>query len=89
MLKLLIKQIKKRNANDQGDIVQTVLMIAGFAVVAILIVTWVGTAILNKGADASECLEKSGSYTNKTIGCTEKHSVDHSFTKDTTYTSRY
>lgn len=47
---------------DSADIVQTVLLIAGFAVVVILVVGWIGTAVLNKGADVAQCIEGSSTF---------------------------
>jgi hypothetical protein len=77
---------------DRGDIVQTILLIAGFAIVTILAVNWIGTAILNKGADVATCIEGANSYNSgaSNDNCKDvDHSKDHSFTKDDGYTSRY
>lgn len=52
-------------SRDRGEIVSLVLTIAGFAVIAILAVNWLGTAVLNKAADAANCIEGSSAY-NKT-----------------------
>jgi hypothetical protein len=43
-------------AADQGSLVETVLIIAGFAVVAILVVTWIGNAIAGQAANVSACI---------------------------------
>lgn len=43
-------------AADQGSLVETVLLIAGFAVVAILVVTWIGNAIAGQAANVSACI---------------------------------
>lgn len=68
-VKLMLKNIKNRidarrhdGELDSGDIVQTVLLIAGFAVIAIVVVVWLGSAMLNKAADASACIESSNTY---------------------------
>lgn len=50
------------NELDRGDIVQTILIIAGFAIVCILAINWIGTSILNKGADVAACIEGSNTY---------------------------
>ncbi len=50
------------DAADRGDLVQTVLIIAGFAVVAILLVTWIGNAIAGQAADVAECIAGANSY---------------------------
>jgi hypothetical protein len=43
-------------AADRGSLVETVLLIAGFAVVAILVVTWIGNAIAGQAANVSSCI---------------------------------
>lgn len=43
-------------AADRGSLVETVLLIAGFAVVAILVVTWIGNAIAGQAANVSACI---------------------------------
>ena len=78
---------------DRGDLVQTVLLIAGFAIAAILVVTWVSTAILNKGADAANCIEASNTYSGSSsesqAECDKKTSDTDSFKNDEGYESRY
>lgn len=80
---------------DRGDIVQTILLIAGFAIVTILAVNWIGTAILNKGADVAVCIESldtyaSGESTADGGECEEAdHAADNSFTNDAGYEARY
>lgn len=41
---------------DRGSLVETVLIIAGMAVVAILVVTWIGGAIAGQAANVSGCI---------------------------------
>lgn len=80
---------------DSGDVVQTVILIAGFVIVAILVVVWLGTAVLNKGADAGKCIEGSNSYSNSNADNADAcaggtaNQGNNSFTKDGGYTSRY
>lgn len=77
---------------DRGDIVQTILLIAGFAIVTILAVNWIGTAILNKGADVAECIEGSNTYNSQSSSDTCKktnHAKKNSFKKDSGYKGRY
>lgn len=77
---------------DRADLVQTVLLIAGFAIVAILIVTWIGTAIANKGADAATCIEGSNTYSDAEVSataCDTQHASSNSFTTGTGYKNRY
>lgn len=82
-------------SNDRADLVQTVLLIAGFAVAALILVNWLSTAILNKAADAAECIEGSNTYGGKADESAKKckaanHSNgDGSFTNDDSYKGRY
>lgn len=96
MISALKNRVEARNVDgaDRADIVQTVLLIAGFAVVAILVVGWLGTAILNKGADAANCIEGSSSYSSSSAeagaACTKGAGSNNStFKSDGGYTSRY
>lgn len=41
---------------DRGSLVETVLLVAGFAVVAILVVSWIGSAIAGQAANVSACI---------------------------------
>ena len=41
---------------DRGSLVETVLLIAGFAVVAILVVTWIGNAVAGQAANVATCI---------------------------------
>lgn len=78
---------------DAGDVVQTVILIAGFVIVAILVVVWLGTAVLNKGADAGKCIEGSNVYNGNAASsedaCDENHSEKNSFSSQSSYASRY
>ncbi|MDP9821060.1 hypothetical protein [Nocardioides massiliensis] len=86
-------EARKHDGNlDSGDVVQTVILIAGFVIVAILVVVWLGTAIMNKGVDAGKCIESSNTYTNTVGSCDGSQgsaSDDNSFTKDGGYQERY
>lgn len=79
-------------SNDRADLVQTVLLIAGFAVAALILVNWLSSAILNKAADAASCIEGSNSYNNEASAknCEEtSHSDEKSFKDDKAYTDRF
>lgn len=81
-----------RDELDRGDIVQTILLIAGFAIVTILAVNWISTAVLNKGADISQCIEGANTYNAGGAGknCQDaNHAKDNSFKKDEGYKGRY
>ena len=45
---------------DRGDLVQMVIIIAGFAIAAIAIVGWITTALYGVGADSAKCLTTYG-----------------------------
>lgn len=77
---------------DRADLVQTVLLVAGFAIATLLAVNWLGTAILNKTADAAQCIEGSNSYntSNSATNCASvDHSKDNSFKNDGGYKGRF
>ena len=83
------------NELDNADIVQTVLLIAGFAIVTILVVGWIGTAVTNKGADVATCIEGSTTFKQGDKGYEKCAKTDHasvgnnSFKKDSTYKDRF
>lgn len=97
----MLKNIKNRmearkhdGTLDAGDVVQTVILIAGFVIVAILVVVWLGTAVLNKGVDAGKCIEGSNTYSNtnedNAAACAGGTADDgHSFTDEDEYQDRY
>lgn len=58
-----IKNVYNDTTNDNGTLAENVILIAVFAVAAILIGGWITTSLINKGADVSQCIEGSGDYT--------------------------
>lgn len=77
---------------DRGDLVQTLLLVAGFAVATLLAVNWLSSSLLNKAADAAECIEGSNTYnsSNSASKCQKaNHAKDNSFKKDTGYSKRF
>jgi hypothetical protein len=71
----MLKQFKKNvvdafgdeSSNDRGAMVETVLLIAGFAVVAILAVTWIGNAIAGQAhLMATYCISQVNEVTGDT-----------------------
>lgn len=80
---------------DSADIVQTILIIAAFAVVVIIATGWIGTAVLNKGADVATCIEGSTTFKKGDKGYENCAKTDHasvgnnSFKKDSTYKDRF
>ena len=98
MFSILEDRIEARRHDgnlDAGDVVQTVILIAGFVVVAILVVVWLGTAVLNSGVDAGKCIEGSNSYSGNSsstgTACSggTASSGNNSFAKDSGYLSKY
>jgi len=79
-------------SRDSGEIVSLVLTIAGFAVIAILAVNWLGTAVLSKAADAATCIEGSSSYnatsSSGKTSCNAKAGGIKSFKEDSGYKQR-
>lgn len=57
-------------AADRGSLVETVLLIAGFAVVAILVVTWIGNAIAGQAANVSNCIAGANGASSNTVNAT-------------------
>lgn len=79
---------------DRGDLVQTLILVAGFAVASLLAVNWLSSALLNKAADAAQCIEGSNTYaaasTSATnCGANASHAKKKSFKTDTGYTKRF
>ncbi len=58
------------DAADRGSLVETVLLIAGFAVVAILVVTWIGNAIAGQAANVSNCIASANSSNGSSLNST-------------------
>lgn len=42
---------------DRGTIVETVLLIAVFAIAALLVGNWISTAVINAGAGTAQCIQ--------------------------------
>ena len=79
---------------DRGGLVDELILIAGFAIAAILFVNWMSTAILNKTADTASCIEGSNAYTSSSSGSetnckSQDHSKTNSYTNDSGYKSRF
>lgn len=58
LLGFLVKQ--RPTEPDRGDITQIVIIIAGFASVAIAVIGWISTALFGVGADTSKCITSYG-----------------------------
>ena len=77
--------------NDRADLVQTVLLIAGFAIAALVLVNWLSTAILNQASDAAKCIEGANTYSKETSlkTCKTGDGTNKSYTNDSSYKDRY
>ena len=81
---------------DQADTVETIIIIAGFAVAALAAVGWITTALQNKAADVADCVQGSQAYgsqaanSNKTA-CSSSHSSNaaNSWSNDAAAQSRF
>lgn len=77
---------------DRGSLVETLLLIAGFAIATILAVNWLSTALLNKAADISECIEGANTFNSadSTATCEgADHAGQDSFKDDEGYKGRF
>lgn len=79
---------------DRGDLVQTVIIVAGFALAGFLLVNFLSTAILNKGVDIARCIENSnGTQTDAANldACKGGHAQDgdNSFEKSDGFKNRF
>ena len=59
-------KLKNRSEDDKGDLVQTIIIIAGFAVAAVVIVGALSSTLLNKGEAAAKCISGATSFTSGT-----------------------
>lgn len=77
---------------DRGDVVQFILIVAAMAIVVIVAMSWIGDAVLNKGADVAECVEGSNTYNSASSqnACeSADHSASNSFKNKGSYQDRY
>lgn len=56
-------KLKNRSEDDKGDLVQTIIIIAGFAVAAVVIIGALSSTLMNKGQAAAECISGGTSFT--------------------------
>lgn len=78
---------------DSGELVSTIITTAGFAVMGLLAVNWLSTAVLSKAADVGTCIEASNTYSKAAVAnsgakCANGQGGLKSFTTDTSYTGR-
>lgn len=58
-----IDKLKGRSEEDKGDLVQAIIIIAGFAVAAIVVVGGITSTLMNKGEAVAGCISGSNSFT--------------------------
>jgi hypothetical protein len=74
---------------DSGELVSTIIMIAGFAIMSLLAINWLSTAVLNKAADVGKCIEGSNNYATGTMTAAAcKGNTQTSFTANPDYAAR-
>lgn len=58
-----IDKLKGRSEEDKGDLVQTIIIIAGFAVAAIVVVVGITSTLMNKGEAVAGCISGANTFT--------------------------
>ena len=87
-LSLRLRERRRSDRADATGVVPTLILVAGFSLVAILVTTWLDISIKNKTADAASCVESVNGYAHAEV-CGDSHREANSFTKDAGYKSRY
>lgn len=70
-------KLKNRSEDDKGDLVQTIIIIAGFAVAAVVIIGALSSTLMNKGQAAAECISGATSFTTGTDSKTNCEKADN------------
>lgn len=55
-------KLKNRSEDDKGDLVQTIIIIAGFAVAAVVIIGALSSTLMHKGQATAECIAGSSAF---------------------------
>ena len=79
---------------DRGDLVQMIIIVAGFAIAAIAIVGWITTALYGVGADTAKCVTNYGQglIQNRDTACYSNYHAwrsDCAIRDDKAYQSRF
>src|SRR5699024_7923696 len=69
-------KLKNRSEDDKGDLVQTIIIIAGFAVAAVVIIGALSSTLMHKGQATAECIAGSSSFTTGTEARTNCKTAD-------------
>ena len=84
---------QEAEGKDRGDLVQMIIIVAGFAIAAIAIVGWITTALYGVGADSARCLTTYGEglMQNRDTACYNDHALDSecAIRSDKAYSSRF
>lgn len=75
-------KLKNRSEDDKGDLVQTIIIIAGFAVAAVVIIGALSSTLLNKGQAAAECISGGTTFTSGTEARTNCKNADDKAQED-------
>ena len=78
---------------DRGDLVQMIIIVAGFAIAAIAIVGWITTALYGVGANTARCMTNYGQglMQNRDTLCYDEHAwkSECDIQGDSAYKSRF
>jgi len=92
-MRKFINKIKESfNKNDErGSLVETIILVAGFAIAAILFVGWISSAVLNKGSDVAACIEGSNALnaSDSITACADGDGIDDSYQDDASWQDRF
>lgn len=78
--------------DDKGGFVDEIILMSGFALVAIAVVTWIGGAVMNRGADVAECINGANVYANSKASDTcakADHNKKKQWSDDGAYKKRF
>lgn len=79
-------------SEDHGGLVDELILASGFALVAIAVVTWIGGAIMNRGADVAQCIEGANVYASNSASenCSKaNHNAKKDWKDDQAYKKRF
>lgn len=69
-------KLKNRSEDDKGDLVQTIIIIAGFAVAAVVIIGALSSTLMHKGQATAECIAGSSTFQTGTAAKTNCKTAD-------------
>lgn len=69
-------KLKNRSEDDKGDLVQTIIIIAGFAVAAVVIIGALSSTLMHKGQATASCIAGSSTFQSGTQAKTNCKTAD-------------